>query len=268
MTPCTVQPATPETLADLYALHADPADVAKRLPMLRENIAAGKVSLDRILFLRSDRGVEGTVLLPGPLRVPAFPRFRPDVPADAMTAFARAIREKAEPQRLLVLQDDLAPLNAAAVEAAGWVLDSRHVMYETDLQARAYRGDPRAVEGGPDWLSRPEVRALLEGDGHTDYELAEEARLVALEEGGQLAAFGTVGPSGRPGYASIHLIGVLPGARGRGLGTRLHAHLLGLAAGRFARHGGGTAADNGPMRRIYEKNGSQLQATQMYFRQP
>ncbi|EYB68696.1 hypothetical protein DEIPH_ctg017orf0027 [Deinococcus phoenicis] len=268
MTPYTVQPATPETLADLYALYSDPADVAKRLPTLRENIAAGRVSLDRILFLRSARGVEGTVLLPGPVRVPAFPRFRPDVPADAMTAFAKAIREKVEPKRLLVLQDDLAPLNALALEAAGWVLDDQQVMYETDLRARSYRLDPGAVEGSADWLSRPEVRALLDAEGHIDYELAEDATMVALEDEGRLAAFGTVSPSGRTGCANIHLIGVLPQLRGKGLGTRLHEHLLALAAGQFTHHGGTTGTENLPMRRIYEKNGSRPTVTQMYFKQP
>ncbi|MBB5295843.1 GNAT superfamily N-acetyltransferase, partial [Deinococcus metallilatus] len=219
MTTYTIRPATPETLTDLYALHPDPAEVAQRLRVLRQNVEAGKVSLDRILFLRSRRGVDGTVLLPTPLHVPVFPRLRPDVPADAVTAFAQAIRERVEPERLLVLQDDLAPLNAAALEAAGWALDSQQVLYETDLRARSYRPDPRAVEGGVDWLSRPEVRALLDVEGHTDYELDEDATLVALSEDGRLAAFGTVGPSGRTGYASVHLFGVLPNMRGRGLGS-------------------------------------------------
>ncbi|BDP42357.1 hypothetical protein DAETH_23260 [Deinococcus aetherius] len=140
------------------------------------------------------------------------------------------------------------------------------MIYETDLRTRPDLRDPQAVEGNPDWLSRPEVRALLDADGHTDYELGEEERLFGLDDGEGLAAFGKVGPSGRPDWANIHLIGVLSRARGRGLGTRLHAHLLALAAEEHTHHAGGTGADNHAMRRIFEKNGRRPNVTQMYFR--
>ena len=38
-----------------------------------------------------------------------------------------------------------------------------------------------------------------------------------------------------------------------------------LAARQFAAHTGGTEADNGAMRRIFDKHGSRLVATQVYF---
>ncbi|BDP42358.1 hypothetical protein DAETH_23270 [Deinococcus aetherius] len=94
--------------------------MAKRLPVLRGNIEAGRVRLENILILRSERGVEGTALLSAAPHVPVFPRFHPGVTPDALTVLARALRERAEPERVLLLQDDQAPLNREAVEAAGW----------------------------------------------------------------------------------------------------------------------------------------------------
>lgn len=264
----TIQSATPATLPDLFAPLPNPADAGTRLATLRQNIGAGKVSLENLLILRSERGVEGSVLLSRAVQVPAFPRFRTDVPNEGMTAFAQAIRERAEPERLLVLQDTLSPLRAAPIEAAGWVLESQHVVYETDLQARPYHHDPQVLEGGEELLGQPELQALLRDLGRADYTLADGWTLAVLREADNLLAVGAVGPSGRPSYASVDLIGVLPAARGRGLGTCLHEHLLSLAAERFTWHGGGTQADNHAMRRIYEKNGSHLQATQLYFRHP
>ncbi len=102
--------------------------------------------------------------------------------------------------------------------------------------------------------------------GQSDLELSDGWTLIALPGAdGLTAALGAVGPGGRPATASINLIGVLPQACGQGLGTRLHAHLLALAARQFATHAGGTEAENAAMRRAFDKHGSRLVATQMYF---
>ena len=115
-------------------------------------------------------------------------------------------------------------------------------------------------------MSWPEIRDVLEQLGHSDWEGAEGWTLIALPAGGgPIAALGAVGPGGRPDTASINMIGVRPAARGQGLGTRLHAHLLALATQKFTSHSGGTEAENIAMRRIFAKHGSQLAATQMYF---
>lgn len=263
----TIETPTLASLADFFALHPDPEDVAKRLPILRDNIAAGRVRLENVLILRSERGIEGTALVSAAPQVPIFPRFRPDVTPEAVRTLARALRERAEPQRVLLLQNDLAPLDAAPVEAAGWVLDDEQASYETDLQSRSYPLAPGASEGGDDLRQRPEVAALLDTLGHSDWEWAEGWTLVALPGAdGQPVALGAFGPSTRPGWANLNMIGVHPGARGQGHGTRLHAHLLARAAESFAMHGGGTEAENHAMRRIFEKNGSRHTATQMYFR--
>lgn len=260
----TIATATPDTLPDFFALHPDPADLTTRLPVLRGRIESGQVHVDDMLILRSERGVEGTVLIPGPVQVPVFPRLRAETPDAAVTAFAQAIRARVQPERMLVLQDDQAPLNPAPIEAAGWVLDDRHVMYETDLQARRYTRDPQAREVNAD---HPEIRILLDSLGRADFQLRDGWTLCAFPDtSGQSVALGAVGPSGRTDWASLDMIGVLPGARGQGLGTRLHAHLLALAAEEHGRHGGGTAEGNDPMRRVFEKNGCHLVATQLYFK--
>lgn len=263
-----VQNPTFDALEDLSALHFEQAEVAAYLTALRGRVVRGEIGLDQMLILRSERGLEGTVVIADDLRVPILPRFRLDTPAEGMTALSRAIREQVGTGRLLVLQDAFAPLNTAAIAAAGWVLQERHVMYETDLQGRSYRRDPHTVEGGAELLSRPDFRLLLKRIGWVGYDLPDGWTLVALAEAGELLALGATGSTFRPGYeptAVLDMLGVLPEARGRGLGTRLYEHLLALAAEEHTQHVGGTAAENAPMRCIFEKNGSRWVGTQLIF---
>lgn len=140
----TILHATPGTLPDLVVLVTDREDAARRLSVLRERLAGGQLGLEQTLILRSERGVEGHGLINGVSKIPVFPHLRSDVPQEAVTALARAIHEQAGPGQQLVLQDNQAPLHAAPLEAAGWTLDSRHVIYETDLRARPYPLDPQA----------------------------------------------------------------------------------------------------------------------------
>lgn len=261
----TVQPATAKTLSDLVALIADREDAAGRLTFMRERLAGGQFRLENTLILRSGRGVEGHALIHAVPQIPVFPHLRSGVPQEAVTALARALLETAGPGQRLLLDDNLAPLQAAPFEAAGWVLDSRQVMYETDLRARTYPPDPQAQTVAAD---QSDIRVLLEQLGQPDLELSEGWTLIALPgTDGSPVALGAVGPGGRPDTASVNMIGVLPQAHGQGLGTRLHAHLLALAAQQFATHGGGTEAENAAMRRVFEKHGSRLTATQLYFSQ-
>ncbi|CAM3371638.1 N-acetyltransferase domain-containing protein [Deinococcus saxicola] len=263
MTTFSVQPATAETLPDLVALITDREDAARRLNFMRERLAGGQLKLEWTLILRSERGVEGHALINAVPQIPVFPHLRADAPEEAMTALAHAILEGAGPGQQLLLDDNLAPLQPAPFEVAGWVLDSRHVIYETDLRAHSYLLDSQAHSVDAD---RPDIRELLKRLGQPDLELSEDWTLIALPGAdGLTSALGAVGPGGRPDIASINLIGVLPQASGQGLGTRLHAHLLALAAQKFAQHAGGTEAENSAMRRIFDKHGSRLAATQMYF---
>ncbi|GGL13890.1 GNAT family N-acetyltransferase [Deinococcus radiotolerans] len=270
MTYITESP-TLDTLPDIYALHADLAERNRLLSVLRENLAAGRNRLENLLILRSDRGIEGTALVSPAVQVPYFPRLRPDVTEEAMTLLARTLRDRAESERRLILQNDLAPLHREAVEAAGWQYSSTEVAYDTDLTARTYALDPRAQEGDESMLLRPDVQALIHALGSQLQQFSGGFRdgwtVVALpgdEVGEPLLALGAYGPA-KPGYGGVDMIGVHPQARGQGLGTRLNAHLLARLAERFTQHGGLTSADNHAMRRILQKNGSRHTATQMYF---
>lgn len=259
-----VTPATSETLADLYALHPDREDAARRLEALRERLATGHVRLDQTLILRGPRGVEGTLLLAGNPAVPLFPRLRPEAPTPARTALLRAARAQVSPARPLILDRMLAPLGAAPARAAGWAHTATHVLYETDLHARTFAPDPAAREVGADDTA---VRALLAELGRADWRPDEDAVLVALFGGaGEPLALGTVEPAARPDAANLDLIGVKPGVRGQGYGTRLHAQLLGrAAAGGFTRHVGATDADNPAMRRILARHGARETTVQEVY---
>lgn len=264
MRPFTVQPATTETFSDLVALVTDREEAAKRLDFLRERLAGGQLKLEQLLILRSERGVEGQAMVNELAQVPIFPHLRADTPDEAITALAQALQKQAHPEQQLILTDAFAPLKSEPVTAAGWLLDSQHAVYETDLHARSYPMDPQAQIVDAD---RPEIRALMGQLGHPDWEGSEDWTLIALPGADGLpAALCAVGPGGRPDTANLNMIGVLPQERGQGLGTRLHAHTLALAAQKFARHDGGTEVENLAMRRIFEKHGSRLIATQMYFK--
>ena len=258
-----VTPATPDTLADLYVLHPDREDAARRLEALRGRLATGHVRFDQLLILRGPRGVEGTLLLAGNPAVPLFPRLRPDAPAPAVTALLRSARAQVSPERSLILDSTLAPLGAEPARAAGWAHTATHVLYETDLRARTFAPDPDAGEASTD---SPAVRALLAELGRADWQPDGDEVLVALfGEGAEPLALSTVQASGRPDAVTLDLIGVQPGQRGQGHGTRLHAHLLARAAACFGRHVGATDADNLAMRRILARHGARETAVQEVY---
>lgn len=264
-----IEQATPDTLNDIYALH-DPAEAAQRLPALIQRMAEGKTSADRFWLLRSPRGVEAVVNLTPLASIPLFPRYRDDTPPEQVTAFLRHLKGlvAGQSEQRLVLDSQFVTLNAAPAEAAGWVLNDSHVVYETDLRAGTLSLVPDALEGGADLLERPDVQDLLRQLGQADWECHPGWGVVGLpDHAGNVVALGAFGPSNRPGWASLNMIGVQPSGRNQGYGTRLHAHLLARAAERFDWHGGGTGTENYAMRRIFQKNGSKQVSEQMYFRQ-
>ncbi|RJF71730.1 GNAT family N-acetyltransferase [Deinococcus cavernae] len=264
-----IEQATPATLSDIYALH-DPADAARRLPALQKRVAEGKTSADRFWLLRSERGVEGVVNLTARPEIPLFPRYRADTPAAHVTAFLKHLKElvSGQPEQQLILDSQLVPLNPAPAEAARWVLDDSQAVYETTLSSLPVRFDAGAQKVDQATLDSPALRRLLSELGRGGWELQPDWTLVMLtSDAGEPVALGAAGPSGRPGYAGIDLIGVHPNYRRQGYGTRLHAHLLTLAAEEFEMHGGGTPGENHAMRRIFDRNGSRQLSDQLYFRQ-
>lgn len=263
-----VTPATPDTLADLYALHPDREDAARRLEALRGRLATEQVRFDQLLILRGPRGVEGTLLLAGNPAVPLFPRLRPDAPAPAVTALLHSARAQVSPERSLILDSTLAPLGAEPARAAGWAHTATQVLYETDLRARTFAPDPdaREVSAQEVGTDSPAVRALLAELSRADWQPdGDEVLIALLGEGAEPLALGTVQASGRPDAATLDLIGVRPDRRGQGHGTQLHAHLLARAAADFGRHVGATDADNLAMRRILARHGARETAMQEVY---
>lgn len=266
-TECTIERATAETLPDAYGLHPDRAEAQTRLEQFRQRVAQGQARPEQFVLLRSRRGVEGVALLPKHPHVPLVVHTREGASAGGLTPFYAELRAAA-PERTLLLDSTLAALDPGPALEAGWKPSApEQVLYETDLAARTWALTPGTLEGGAELLERPDLAALLAELGQGGWTGGPDWRVVALlGEAGLPVALGALGPSNRPGWASINLIGVQEGERGRGLGGHLHAHLLARAAERFAWHAGGTEADNQAMRRIFERNGSQLRARQLYFR--
>lgn len=264
----SIEGATLATLSDAYNSHLYPdrADAEGRLAFFRGRIERGAATADQIVMLRSERGVEAVVSLSSPPGVPMFPRARVDTPTEGLTRFYAHLLE-IEPERGLVLDSNFVTPAAGPALAAGWTPDGgEHLLYETDLNAGTWALEESAQEGEAELLARPDIQALLARLGHADWEMDPEWLVVALPgPDGTPAALGAVGPTNRPGYGNINMMGVLPTCRGQGLGTRLHAHLLARAAERYLRHSGGTGADNAAMLRVFEKNGCQLTARQLYF---
>lgn len=259
-----IESATLDTLPDLYALYPE-AGAARFLEVFRGRVARGEATLSDTLILRTPRGVEGTVTF-GPAPHPyVFPHLRRDAPGGAVTAFLRDLRLRLAPERQLVLDTDRADVPARFALNADWRLDEEHLVYRTDLAARAFPRDPdvRPTEPGS-----ADVQALLAALDRADLTLGDGWSLHGLWRDSQLLALGALGaggPPGRPPALQIDLIGVQPASRRHGLGGRLHAHLLALGAAHHAVHVGGTSAVNLGMRRIFERHGARLTVTQRYF---
>lgn len=276
MSTFTIQPATPETLSDLYVLNADTAGAARLMDTFRARLERAEAHLSSTLLLRTPRGVEGTVMF-GPAPHPyVFPHLRSDTPAEAVTAFLLALRHAlvGMPERQIVLDTSRADVPAGPVLEAGWLLDDHRAYYETELAPGKFPLDPHAREGGAGWLSRADIRELLTVLGRADLDLTNGYlagwMLVALPASADdetVVALGAYGLA-KPGYGGVDMIGVQPEMRGLNLGTRLHRHLLARLAEVHPRHGGLVSADNHAMCRIFEKNGSVHVGTQRYFRQP
>lgn len=118
--------------------------------------------------------------------------------------------------------------------------------------AQASHGDPHGLREGDDPLE--ELTQSLEEPG-----LTSEIRDIHVGYiDGEPAAYIHVQVELESGWSRITYMGLLPGFRGKGLGSRLHRHGFSMMRdfGGAVYHGG-TAADNLPMVRLFEKSGCQ-----------
>jgi GNAT superfamily N-acetyltransferase len=258
----------------------EPYTKFRRLQNLEDfyaRLADGRLTYAGLGQMHSGRGLEAAWSL-GPGSV-VFPTVRLDLETEGLQALVEQLTRTA-PGKRVILNEGMAPTIATPWEAAGWVLETHAVMAETDLTTRSWPLDRRVQERPMSELLAP---ALLElyaelarvgtiGDtGETDPAVAfeddlsdEDTRLFVLVEDGAVlgAALLTPAPPGRG--RGIHMVGVHPGLRGRGLGRALHASLLAIAAQTHNQHAGTTDWDNHAMRRIFERNGAVLKEQKQF----
>lgn len=166
----------------------------------------------------------------------------------------------------------------AALEAAGFRQDGARVEYKTPLSAldgddgtplswrgadaarlsgaaellrRCSLGDPDGLEADDDPASI--LRGYLSADDLTT-DLGECVHLGALD--GEPVAFVCAQVAPADGWSRITYMGLVPEARGRGLGHWVHRHGLAmLKAQGGALYHGGTRVDNHPMRACFARQG-------------
>lgn len=115
----------------------------------------------------------------------------------------------------------------------------------------------RVAQGDPDWGGAEPVEELR---GYlADPVLLVEPSVVHLGflgEGTEPVAFACAQVNPRNGWGRISYVGVVPEARGQGLGAWAHRHGFAMLRAQGAtRYEGGTSVANGAMNRLFEKHG-------------
>jgi len=264
--PYTFDHATPQTLA-AYTDFVGTGETATA--NLRARLADGRLKYQHLCQMHSGRGMEAAWTDgPGPVLVP---HLHPALEQVGLQVLAQHLAVTAAGKRV-ILDATFAPLADAPWLAAGWVLDSHAVIATTDLTAGRWPLDPRVEERPISELLAPDLLELYAGlltvgkigdTEETDPAAAlsddltdrEKRLFVLLEDRRVLAA--AVLTQGERG-AGIHLLGVHPEQRSRGLGRALHAHLLAVASETHARHVGATGYDNLAMRKIFTLNRARM----------
>lgn len=174
------------------------------------------------------------------------------------------VRQRASrPGPVRVLVSRARSLHLLGEPGEGWTLESHAVLHDTPLATRPpVPPAPAFVGFGREELDTEEFGAFLSRAGgeftptglHEHYEDVEHFTGLLLREEGRVVAAGAAHEQ-RPGVASLQILGVERGRRGRGLGTALHAALMDRAASFATLYVGATDAANAPMRRLFEKNG-------------
>ena len=128
-----------------------------------------------------------------------------------------------------------------------------------EMLSRTSNGDPHGVEEH----ERP-AEALA--DMLSDVELSNGPECVQVGYlDGEPVAF-VMAQVGNEGWSRISYMGLVPAARGQGLGTWVHRHGFSMmrSQGGTLYHGG-TAATNQPMLRLFESHGCKLYARMVSF---
>lgn len=212
--------------------------------------------------------------------------------AAAHHAFAGAVHEHAGDRRaeVLVWDDPKWAAWRTGLEQAGFRVARRKAYVDRSLEADL-PPDPPGLElrtladvAEADFLSR--MTAATVGDPFEDRkegtDPAEEWKALIAYAGERFdpsrwflvddaeGPVGVVLPQATSDEnGTLFYVAVLPERRGEGLGTRLHAKGLHLLAGQgVTNYFGSTDLRNEAMSRVFERNGCQVTATQLYYERP
>jgi|GEM_PF-2720723 len=268
---------TPSTLRAYHDLNA----TRDTFQLLQDRLREGRLTYDQLFLLRSRRGPEAAVMIGGGPVI--MPRVRFDAPVEASRFLAAEVLSRTDRRRQrLVLDSLIAPLAVEAFEEAGWCVAHHSVLYRTDLTVHQGALDGAVQERPIADVRSGELASLFEdlvaadgaiGDtGSADPQEAlqdeldtEGCRLFVLVDELTVLAAATlrIGPRGE---AQVHMLGVRPASRGRGIGRRLHAHVLAMASEVTRVHMGVTDASNAAMWRIITRNGAERTSEQFQLR--
>ena len=273
----TFSPPTEATLRDFISVrNPDPeAEYSRALAALAE----GRLELfKRRLFLAAGKPLAALTRAPVPRPIYRL-KAEPDLTeADALELlrFATTLSEAGGPATLNYTAQTSPDFSALALKR-GWTLEAHVMGFRTDLSSRddlepdpAARTFPVEEFPGEDFsrFYRPiwthdaeaqELKPLLE-EVQNFHDYNENGEGVYLLDGEQPVAAGVVNYGETlDAPADMTLIGVLPGYRDKGWGGRLHRHLMWLARGRTTTYVGSTDVRNGPMLRLFERNGCTLE---------
>ncbi len=264
----------PESLDDFLSFDR-PLPISEALA---RNLQNGKLTFDQMyLFRHRGKPEAAFTLTASPVVVPHMDAGMAKV---GRRAFATLVRELLEGTGKIVIVDSVsAPVGVDAFIEAGWTVTSHDKLYRTDLMRGSWDLDAVAEELGAGALLSPELRAFYNEILKTDTQIGDTGtdnpdesfgeavfddtvRLFVIRREGRVLAAATLFSVAKD-EAGVHLLGVVPAQRNKGIGRRLHAHVLAVAKSGARFHVGGTRADNTAMHRIYMKNGAVLVSEQV-----
>lgn len=267
-----------ECLIDYLALRS-PQNPVEAARIFLTRVEEGTASFERLWMLTKNDEVLCAFNVHHP---PGFSkrfcplRTTPDIPDDALGYLFEALLElvahESSPLHVIYNLSKARDFGNIPFEQ-GWQLEAHGVAYAADLtrcnslepdtagekfDLDHLLSDPFAGFYHPIWL-QDEYKSSLEFSEKLQATYASEASrsgghgYYLRDEAGEPVAAGLVSVAGDTAY--INVLGVVPTARSRGWGRRLHRHLMWAAKGLARSYEGQTDASNLAMRRIFERNG-------------
>lgn len=262
------------SVADFLSINMTPTV----LDAVNRGISSGTLSYDQMYIFGHESGPEAAFTLSeAPIVVP---RINAAVSDTHLRRFASMLSDSlAGSTKIVIIDKHLADVSTAAFTEAGWSVKSHDKIYQTDLTTGQWKLDAHVLELASADLLSP---AMLDfygkilttdryiGDSGSDDPIEafedtvsdNDVRLFIFKDQAHIIAAATLFPTAQE-EVGIHLLGVVPSERGKGIGGRLHAHVLAVSKTKARLHVGGTSADNTAMHKIFLRNGSLMVSEQI-----